>query len=170
MARVVFLIQTLLVFGGRSNRSFYDIRLTLHRLLNFNMLFQFLPTEFSKSKLFSCFEKVDHVTSYCKRPIGLLIAELHARERSPIPKKMWSSPHPRNFGNHVIVRPTDRPSAPQAYQSKIIQSTGMSTQTQLEVFLAGNRIATLSCEAKTTKESIKTKTENTEIVSVSVLC
>ena len=36
----------------------------------------------------------------------------------------------------------------------------MATQMQLEVILAGNRIATLSCEAKTTKESIKTKTES----------
>ena len=36
----------------------------------------------------------------------------------------------------------------------------MATQMQLEVILAGNRIATLSCEAKTTKESIKTKAES----------
>jgi len=38
-----------------------------------------------------------------------------ARERSPIPKKMWYSAHPRNFGNHATVcppaRPTVRPSA-----------------------------------------------------------
>ena len=40
--------------------------------------------------------------------------------------------HPRNFGSHVTVRPpallTDRPSAPQAYQCKITQSTGIATQ------------------------------------------
>ena len=33
----------------------------------------------------------------------------------------------------------------------------MATQMQLKVILAGNRIATASCEAETTKESIKTK-------------
>ena len=55
------------------------------------------------------------------------------------------STHHRKFGNHVTVhrRPTtDRPSAPQAYQCKITQSTGMATQMQLEIILAGNRIAT----------------------------
>ena len=58
-------------------------------------------------------------------------------------KKMWKSTHPRKFGNHVTVhRPPDRPSAPQAYQCKITQSTGMATQMQLEVILAGNRITT----------------------------
>ena len=39
-------------------------------------------------------------------------------------------------------RPSDRPSAPQAYQCKITRSTGMATQIQIEVILAGNRIAT----------------------------
>ena len=57
------------------------------------------------------------------------------------------SSHPRKFGNHVTVhrptsRPSDRPSAPQVYQCKITQSTGMATQMQLEAILAGNRIAT----------------------------
>ena len=33
--------------------------------------------------------------------------------------------HPRKFGDHVTVRPPDRPSPPQAYQCKITQSTGM---------------------------------------------
>ena len=36
----------------------------------------------------------------------------------------------------------------------------MATQMQLEVILAGNRIATASCKAETTKESIKKKTES----------
>ena len=54
---------------GRCNRFFWDIRLKIYRLLNFNMLFQFLRTEFSKSKLFSCLQKFDHVTNYCERPI-----------------------------------------------------------------------------------------------------
>ena len=65
---VVFLIQILLIFGGYCNCSFWDIRLKIHRLLNFNMLFQFLLTKLSISELFSCSQKVDHVTNYCKRP------------------------------------------------------------------------------------------------------
>ena len=32
------------------------------------MLFQFLLTKFSKSELFSCLQKVVHMTNYCKRP------------------------------------------------------------------------------------------------------
>ena len=36
----------------------------------------------------------------------------------------------------------------------------MATQMQLDVILAGNRIAPASCKADTTKESIKTKTES----------
>ena len=34
-----------------------------------------------------------------------------------------------------------RPSAPQAYQCKVTHSIGTATQMQLEVILAGNRIA-----------------------------
>ena len=34
------------------------------------MLFQFMLTKFSKSERFSCLQKVDHVTNYCKRPIS----------------------------------------------------------------------------------------------------
>ena len=62
-------------------------------------------------------------------------------------KKIWSSTHPRNFGNHMPfnARPpahsTDRPSAPQAYQ----------------------------CKAKTTKESIKTKTESGKCFCICVV-
>ena len=41
----------------------------------------------------------------------------------------------------------------------------MATQIQLQSFLAGNRMA--SCEAETTKKSIKTKLE-AEIVSLSM--
>ena len=43
----------------------------------------------------------------------------------------------------------------------------MVTQMQLEVILAGNRIATRVCKAEAIKESIKTKPE-AEIVSVSL--
>ena len=69
-------------------------------------------------------------------------------------------------GYHVTVRPparpTDRPTVRTTgiYQYKISQSTGMATQMQLDVILAGNRIAPASCKAETTKESIKTKTES----------
>ena len=52
----------------------------------------------------------------------LLLAELQARA-SEVP---YLRNHPRNF-------------APQAYQCKITQSTGMATQMQLEVILTGNR-------------------------------
>ena len=45
----------------------------------------------------------------------------------------------------------------------------MTTQMQLEVILAGNRIATLSCEAKTTNESIKTKTESRNCFCIHVV-
>ena len=69
------------------------------------------------------------------------------RQRSTMGKKMKLSTHPRKFGTHVTVhrptaRPRDRPSAPQANQCKITQSTGMATEMQLVVILAGNRIAT----------------------------
>ena len=62
------------------------------------------------------------------------------------------SPYLRKCGNlpireFLVMRctfarlPARRPSAPQAYQYEITQSTGMATQMQLEVILAGNRIA-----------------------------
>ena len=48
------------------------MRLKIHKLLDFFMLFQFMITKFSKSELFSRLQKVDHVTNYCKRPISLI--------------------------------------------------------------------------------------------------
>ena len=66
----------------------------------------------------------------------IIIAELSRAkraQRSTMGKKMWLTTHPRKFGNYVTVhrptdrptdRPPDRPSARQAYQCKIIQSTG----------------------------------------------
>ena len=65
-------------------------------------------------------------------------------------------------------RTPDRPSAPQAYQCEITQSTGMATQMQLEVMLAGNRIATRVCKAEATKESIKTKPKSGNCFSIRV--
>ena len=72
---------------------------------------------------------------------GAVVRETHANGAP------WVSEytHPRKFGNHVTVHwppTTDRPSAPQACQCKITQSTGMAHQLQLEIILAGNRIAT----------------------------
>ena len=61
----------------------------------------------------------------------------------------------------MTVPLTDRPSAPQAYQCKITQPTGMATQMQLEVILAGNHIANRILWSRlTTEESIKTKRES----------
>ena len=83
-----------------------------------------------------------------------ILSNIGKLQRSSLAREApWvsQSTHPRKFGNHVTVhrpptadrRPlTDRPSAPQAYQCKITQSTGVATQTQLEIILAGNRIAT----------------------------
>ena len=52
-------------------------------------------------------------------------------QRSTMGKKSGKLPIRENL---VITCPyTDRPSAPQAYQYKIIQSTGMATQMQLKV-------------------------------------
>ena len=62
-------IQILPIFDGLCNRSFWDIRLKIQRLLNFNKLFQFLLTNAFKSELFSFLQKVDHVTNYCKKRI-----------------------------------------------------------------------------------------------------
>ena len=67
----VLLIQMLLTFGGRCNRYFWDIRLNILTLPNFNMLFQLVLTKFFKSELFSCLPKVDHAIKSCKEPIRL---------------------------------------------------------------------------------------------------
>ena len=40
----------------------------------------------------------------------------------------------------TVHRASDRLSAPQAYQCKISQSTGMGTEMQLKVFLEGNHM------------------------------
>ena len=59
-AKVVFLLQMLLTFGGRYNRYFWDTPTKILRLLNFNMLFQLVLTKFFKSELFSCLPKSSH--------------------------------------------------------------------------------------------------------------
>jgi len=50
VARVVFPIQILRIFGGHCSGYFWDIRLKICRLANFYMVFQFVLTKFSKSK------------------------------------------------------------------------------------------------------------------------
>ena len=72
-------------------------------------------------------------------------------------------------------RPTVRPSAPQVYRCKIAQLTSIATKMQLEVILAGNRIASLvlwsrdRSLAETTKELIKTKTESGNYLCILVV-
>ena len=75
VAKVVFLIQMLLTFGGRCNRYFWDIRLNILRSLNFNMLFQLVLTKVFKSELFSSLSKVGHVIKSCKEPITLVTSD-----------------------------------------------------------------------------------------------
>ena len=85
MARVVFLIQILLIFGCRCDRYFWDIGLKIYRLPTFNILFQLVQTQFFKSELFSCLPKDDHVINWCKRPIS------SSSRRSELREKVGSS-------------------------------------------------------------------------------
>ena len=57
-ARVVFLIQVLLIFGSRCNHYFWDIRLKIYWLPNFNMLFQLIITNFSKVNCLRVYRKL----------------------------------------------------------------------------------------------------------------
>ena len=67
MAKVVsHTVQMLPTFGCRCNRCFWDIRLKILRLPEFNMLFQPVLTKFFKNELFSCLPKVDHMIKSCK--------------------------------------------------------------------------------------------------------
>ena len=81
-----------------------------------------------------------------------LLAQLEARTRI--------AQYLRKCGTHPSAACL---SAPQAYQCKITQSTGMATQMQLEVILAGNCIAT---SVFWRRDNLRRKAE---IVSVSVL-
>ena len=69
MTKVVFLIQILLTVGGRCNRYFWNIRLKILRLPNFNMLFQLVLTKLFKGELFTWLPKVGQVIKSCKEPI-----------------------------------------------------------------------------------------------------
>ena len=72
-ARLVFLIQILLIFGGRWIRYFSDIRLKILRLPNFNMPFQLVLTKFFKSKLFSRLPKADHMITVMQRAYSITV-------------------------------------------------------------------------------------------------
>ena len=120
VAKVVFLIQMLLTFGGRCNRYFWDIRLNILRSLNFNMLFQLVLTKVFKSELFSSLSKVGHVIKSCKEPITLVtsddsdvsamltlqrIAFRADTKRYPCyaPLSMWTVHFGNRRGNHCVT-------------------------------------------------------------------
>ena len=95
VARVVFSIHILLIFGGLYNRYFWGIRLTIYRLPYFNMLFKFVLTKFFKNELFSCLQKVDHVTQL-KKKVGLFFAEViypHTKCSYRVMKKISNNSH-----------------------------------------------------------------------------
>ena len=51
-----------------------SLLLKIYRLPNFNMLYQFLLKSFFQNKLYSCLQKVDHMTHYCNySQYGILI-------------------------------------------------------------------------------------------------
>ena len=99
------------------------------------------------------FAGLSHVQSTCsKHHIG---------------KKNWLSMHPRNLGSDFLS--CDHPSAPQAYQCKISQSTGIPNKCYSRLFWREITWPPTSCEAETIiKESLKTK-QKAEIVSASLL-
>ena len=66
VAKVVFLIQMFLTFGGRYNRYFWDTRLKMLRLVNFNMLFELVLTKFSKVNCFRVYRKLVTWSSHAK--------------------------------------------------------------------------------------------------------
>ena len=110
---LTFLIQMLLTFGGRYNRFFWDTRLTILKLLNFNILFQLVLTKFVRSELFSCLPgnfplpKVEHVIKSRKEPIQTFLSPVapkgygtvESAESSTMPRgvqrrnndKLWNS-------------------------------------------------------------------------------
>ena len=69
------LLFILLNFGGRCNRYFWDIRLKIYRLPNFNMLFQLVLTKCFKSELFSLIFHSDHGRS--NEPMNPLWTRIH---------------------------------------------------------------------------------------------
>ena len=101
MAKVVFLIQTLPTFGGHCNSYFWDIRLKILRLPNFNMLFQLVLTKFFKNELFSCLPKVDHMIKSCK---SLFFGERKASFEGHIKLSFKRNSKNSNTRNHTELK------------------------------------------------------------------
>ena len=102
---VCFLIQ-ILIFGGRCNRYFWDIRLKLYSFINFSMLFQFVLTKFSKSELSSCFSESwssDQLLQEAIRVSGVFFL-LYLFYFIVIPLQFFPSPvNPNGHGPQLIV-------------------------------------------------------------------
>ena len=66
--RDVFSFYLAVISYANSTCEVENIRLKIYRLPYFIMPFLFLPTKMSKSELFSCLQKNDHVINYmyCK--------------------------------------------------------------------------------------------------------
>ena len=77
MAKVVFLKQMLPTFGGRCNRCFWDIRLKILRLPNFNMLFSFCWPNFSKVNCFLVYRLRDQVMQSLLRYIPYIHSNVY---------------------------------------------------------------------------------------------
>ena len=58
MAKVFRLLQILQTFGGRYNLYFWDIRLKMYRLINFNMFSQLVLKKFTKANCFRFYQKL----------------------------------------------------------------------------------------------------------------
>ena len=69
----------------------------------------------------------------------------------------------------TLHRPSDRPSAPQAYECKITQSMGMATQMQLKVILREIAYSHRRLVKQRQLKSQQRRKRTAEIVSVSVL-
>ena len=108
---VCFLIQILLIFGGRCNRYFWDIWLKLYSFINFSMLFQFVVTKFSNSELSSCFSESwssDQLLQEAIRVSGvfftLFIYLFFSIKKIVVPMQFFPSPvNPNGHGPQLIV-------------------------------------------------------------------
>ena len=86
MAKVVFLIQMLPTFGGRCNRYFWDIRLKILRVPNFNMLFQLVLN------CFRVYRKLITWSSHAKSLFNLFWAICKQFKPKKAPTKAYSIP------------------------------------------------------------------------------
>ena len=135
------ILQKLWCLVTFQNRTSAPIR----REENFFLSFEFLEGQFCKEKAFLSPLKENWAFFWTFPPHLCLLAELNARawaepysEENLVtypPMKFWKS------RDHTSARPSVRPTTPQENQCKITQSTGMATQMELGIFLAGNRMA-----------------------------